>query len=144
MADIFKGKASVRTAVYVFEVGKPHNPRQVVRFIDFDDDGYTRQNRKKSGLDVNLRDTGNAAGRYEEVVNLVLYGRKHLKIFPEDCLIEDTISLSGNDWTFAQHKKVDTTAKIEDFQKVVKEYLSWKVGEIIRREDTLGKSQARA
>ena len=143
MADIFKGKASVRTAVYVFEVGKPHNPKQPVRFIDFDDDGYTRQNRKKSGLDVNLRDTGNAAARYEEVVNLILYGKKLLKILPDDCFIEDTISLNGNDWTFAQHKKVDTTAKIEDFQKVVKEYLSWKVGEIIKQEDCLGKTEAR-
>lgn len=143
MADIFKGKASVRTAVYVFEVGKPHNPKQVVRFIDFDNDGYTRQNRKKSGLDVNLRDTDNATGRYDEVVNLVLYGKRHLKIFSKECFIEDTISLGGNDWTFAQHKKVDATAKVEDFQKVVKEYLSWKVGEIIKAEDALGKSKAR-
>ena len=144
MADIFKGKASVRTAVYVFEVGKPHNPKQLVRFVNFDNDGYTRQNRKKSGLDVNLRDTGNAAERYEEIVNLVLFGKKYLKIFSEDCLVEDTISLDGNDWTFAQHKKIDTTAKVEDFEKVVKDYLSWKVGEIIREEDTLGKTQARA
>lgn len=143
MADIFKGKASVRTAVYVFEVGKPHNPKQMVKFIDFDNDGYTRQNRKKSGLDVNLRDTDNATGRYDEVVNLVLYGKKYLKIFSEDNFIEDTISLEGNDWTFAQHKKVDTSAKIEDFQKVVKEYLSWKVGEIIKAEGALGKMQAR-
>lgn len=140
MADIFKGKASVRTAVYVFEVGKPHNVKQMVKFIDFDNDGYTRQNRKKSGLDVNLRDTDDATGRYDEVVNLVLYGKKYLKIFLEDNFIEDTISLEGNDWTFAQHKKVDTTAKVEDFQKVVKEYLSWKVDEIIKQEDALGKN----
>lgn len=143
MADIFKGKASVRTAVYVFEVGKPHNPKQLVRFIDFDNDGYTRQNRKKSGLDVNLRDTGNAAARYEEVVNLVLYGKKYLKIFPKECFVEDTISLNGNDWTFSQHKKIDTSATVEDFQKVVKEYLSWKVGKIIKAEDALGKTKAR-
>ena len=143
MADIFKGKASVRTAVYVFEVGKPHNTKQIVRFIDFDNDGYTRQNRKKSGLDVNLRDTDNATGRYDEVVNLVLNGKKYLKIFSEDSFIEDTISLNGNDWTFAQHKKLDTTPKVEDFQKVVKEYLSWKVGEIIKQEDALGKTKAR-
>ena len=143
MADIFKGKASVRTAVYVFEVGKPHDPRQPVRFVNFDVDGYTRQNRKKSGLDVNLRDTGNAAGRYAEVVDLVLHGKRYLKLLGKDCFIEDTITLNGKDWTFAQHKKIDTTARVEDFQKVVKEYLSWKVGEIIKAEDALGKTEAR-
>lgn len=143
MADIFKGKAGVQTAVYVFDVGKPHDKKHVVRFVDFTEDGYTRQNRKKSGLNVNLRDTDNAAGRYDEVVNLALYGKKYLKILSEDNFIEDTISLDGNDWTFAQHKKVDTSAKIEDFQKVVKEYLSWKVGEIIKAEDALGKTTAR-
>ena len=143
MADIFKGKASVRTAVYVFEVGKPHDPRQPVRFVNFDADGYTRQNRKKSGLDVNLRDTDNAAGRYAEVVDLVLHGKRYLKLLGKDCFIEDTITLSGKDWTFAQHKKIDTTARVEDFQKVVNEYLSWKVGEVIKAEDALGKTEAR-
>ncbi|MDE6537365.1 MAG: SAM-dependent methyltransferase [Muribaculaceae bacterium] len=47
MSDLFKGKASVQTAVYVFEVGTPHDPQRLVKFIDFSNDGYTRQNRKK-------------------------------------------------------------------------------------------------
>lgn len=144
MADIFKGKASVRTAVYVFEVGVPHNPKQQVRFIDFDNDGYIRQNRKKSSLAVNLRDSGNAHALYDEVVNLVLYGKKYLKQLPIEAFIEDTISLNGDDWTLAQHRKVDTKAKLEDFEKVVTEYLSWKVGEIIKEDGGLGKSPARA
>ena len=144
MADIFKGKAGVQTAVYVFEVGKPHDVRQAVRFVDFSDDGYTRQNRKKSSLSVNLRDTGDAAGRYQEVVNLVLYGRKHLKRLSPDCYFEDTISLKGDDWTVQQHRKIDTAATLQDFEKVVREYLSWKVGEVLKSEDGLGKQPARA
>jgi len=144
MADIFKGKAGVQTAVYVFEVGKPHDVKQVVKFIDFSDDGYTRQNRKKSSLSVNLRDTGNARERYLEVVNLVLYGKMYRKLLSSENYIEDTITLKGDDWTVQQHRKVDTTAKLEDFQKVVKEYLVWKVSTVLKTEDCLGKTEARA
>lgn len=50
MSDLFKGKASVQTAVYVFEVGIPHDPQRLVKFIDFSNDGFTRQNRKKRTL----------------------------------------------------------------------------------------------
>ena len=144
LADIFCGKAGVQTAIYVFDVGTPHNVKQKVRFIDFSEDGYTRQNRKKSSLNVNLRDTGNAKARYEEVLSLALYGSCDFKYLPKDRFVEDTISLDGKDWTFNQHRKIDTRAKLEDFQKVVKEYLAWKVSTIINEEDCLGKTQARA
>jgi len=149
MADIFKGKASVRTAVYLFEVGKAHKKESIVRFIDFDNDGYTRQNRKKSGLNVNLRDTDHARERYDTVVKIALHGAKYLApYFGEKHYIEDTIAVDGpmvgKDWTFGQHRKNDTQATLEDFQKVVQEYLSWKVGAIIKAEGALGKTQARA
>lgn len=76
MADIFCGKASVQTAIYVFEVNRPHDAENdLVKFIDFTNDGYTRMNRKKSGQSVNLRDTDHARERYEEVRKLVVYGR---------------------------------------------------------------------
>lgn len=48
MADIFKGKTGVQTAIYVFNIGTHHDKKQLVKFIDFSNDGYTRQNRKKS------------------------------------------------------------------------------------------------
>ncbi|MDR0918586.1 MAG: SAM-dependent methyltransferase, partial [Oscillospiraceae bacterium] len=132
MADIFRGKAGVQTAIYVFEVGKKHNKKNIVRFIDMSNDGYSRQNRKKSSLDVNLRNTDNAPQRYEEVVNLVLNGRQYLEYFTEEEYIEDTISLEGNDWTFSQHKKIDTVPTDDDFMKVVSDYLAWEVGEVLR------------
>ena len=116
----------------LFEVGKPHNKNQIVKFIDFSNDGYTRQNRKKSGLDVNLKNTGNAVERYNEVVNLVLYGKKYLKLLEEDNYIEDTISLGGDDWTFSQHMKINTIPTEDDFMIAVRDYLSWKVGEILK------------
>ena len=134
MADIFKGKAGVQTAIYVFDVGTPHNEKQLVKFIDFSNDGYTRQNRKKSSQDANLKNTDNALERYEEIVNLVLYGKKYLHYFTEDQYIEDTISLEGNDWTFSQHIKLNTIPTEDDFRATIKEYLGWKVAAVLRGE----------
>ena len=132
MPDIFKGKASVQTAIYVFDVGVPHNEKSIVKFINFTNDGYTRQNRKKSSQDVNLKNTDHAKERYAEIVDLVNYGKHYLHYFTEADYVEDTISLNGNDWTFAQHQKVDTTPTIDDFKKTVADYLTWKVSAIMK------------
>lgn len=126
MADIFKGKAGVQTAIYLFDVGTPHNEKQIVRFIDFSNDGYTRQNRKKATQKTNLKNTDHAIERYEEVVNLALYGNSYLNFFSDSEYIEDTISLNGDDWTYAQHVKVDTIPNEEDFRRAIKDYLGWK------------------
>lgn len=133
MADIFCGKAGVQTAVYVFDVGIPHDINKLVKFIDFSNDGYTRQNRKKSSANVNLRDTNNAKERYQEIVDIVLGNQKQTHYF-DDCVIEDTIGLDGNDWTYSQHKKIDTTPTEEDFRNTVKDYLAWKISNILKQE----------
>ena len=145
--DLFIGKSSVQTAIYVFEVGRPHNVQDVVKFINFSEDGYTRMNRRHSSQSVNLRDTDNAKERYVEVAKLVNYGRGvsdcNLDFYKND-YIEDYITLEGNDWTYNQHQKNSTTPTIDDFGKVVKEYLAWRVSEIIKQEDCLGKTAALA
>lgn len=133
MSDVFCGKAGVQTAVYVFDVGVPHDVNKLVKFIDFSNDGYTRQNRKKSSANVNLRDTNNAKERYQEIVDIVLGNQKQTHYF-DDCVIEDTIGLDGNDWTYSQHKKIDTTPTEEDFRNTVKDYLAWKVSNILKQE----------
>lgn len=143
MADIFCGKASVQTAIYVFEVNRPHDAENdVVKFIDFSNDGYTRMNRKKSGQSVNLRDTDNAKERYAEVANLVRFGKgagdRNL-LYLKDCYTEDYITLNGDDWTYKKHQKIDIKPTEEDFQNVVKEFLSWKVGQLLNGESGLGK-----
>jgi hypothetical protein len=133
MADIFKGKAGVQTAIYVFNVGIPHDTKQMVKFIDFSNDGYTRQNKKKSGQDVNLRNTGHAVERYNEIVNLVLYGKSYLNYYTENEYIEDVITLNGDDWAFKKHKTINAIPLEEDFRNTVKEYLGWKVSDIIQK-----------
>ena len=141
-ADLFMGKASVQAGIYLFKVNQPHDPDSLVTFIDMSEDGYSRQNRKKSSQAVNLRDTDNAKARYEEVVDIILNKKPKTSYYTEanGLVIRDTISLDGNDWTFAQHKKIDIKPTLDDFKKTVKDFLSWKVSQIIQQEDfCLGK-----
>lgn len=140
--DLFRGKSSVDTAIYVFKVGEPHDINNIVKFIDFTNDGYTRKNRRKSSRSINLQNTGHAPERYEEIRKLVLYGvgkdNTNLNFF-KNYYTEDYITLNGNDWTYSQHQKIDTIPTEEDFHDVVKEYLSWKVEQVLKGEASLGK-----
>lgn len=131
--DIFIGKSSVQTYIYVFRVGEPHESGNVVKFIDFSNDGYTRANRKKAKSSVNLRDTDHAKERYEELVALVKNGKKELHYFTKQEYYEGTIDpLRGDDWN--QTAPIDTKPTIEDFKKTVREYLAWEVSSIIKSE----------
>ena len=127
MADIFKGKAGVQTAIYLFDIGIPHDSKKVVKFINFSNDGYTRGNRKKSGMSVNLKNVDHAVERYNEVVNLILFGKENLNYLTEADYIEDKITLEGNDWTFAQHEVIDTTPTEDDFIETLNNYMNWKI-----------------
>lgn len=131
--DLFNGKSSVQTAIYLFKVNVPHNPKKSVIFIDFSEDGYSRQNRKKSSQAVNLRDVDNAKERYQEVIDIVLGNIPDTKYYTEENgkLIKDKISLEGNDWTFNQHVVIDTTPTEEDFKKTVADYLSFRVSQLL-------------
>lgn len=133
-SDLFGGKSSVQAAIYLFKVSRPHEADDVVTFIDMSEDGYTRQNRKKSNSSVNLRDTDHAIDRYAEIEAILLgkMPKTHYYTVENGKVIKDTISLSGEDWCFSQHKKIDTRPTEEDFRRTVAEYLSWKVGLIIR------------
>ncbi|MGN0728965.1 HsdM family class I SAM-dependent methyltransferase [Treponema sp.] len=129
--DLFVGKSSVQTNVYVFRVGEAHQKDEIVRFIDFSNDGYTRTNRKKAS--INLRDTDNAKGRYEEVVNLVRFGKSKLKIFTEKEYYESTIDPeNGADWN--QSAPVDTKPTLQDFKKTVADYLAWEVSNLLKNQ----------
>ncbi|UGQ07917.1 HsdM family class I SAM-dependent methyltransferase [Streptococcus anginosus] len=137
--DVFIGKSGVQTSIYVFKVGEKHEAKQPVRFIDLRNDGYKRASRKKTKSSNNLRDIDNAAGRYEEVVNLVKFGSSQLSIFTQSEYIEDTISLSddriGLDWNFEQHQIIDSKPTFEDFTKTVADYLSWEVTQLLQDKE---------
>jgi type I restriction-modification system DNA methylase subunit len=131
--DIFIGKASVQTNIYVFKVGEKHHKDEMVKFIDFSNDGYTRTNRKKASN--NLKDTDNAKQRYEELVKLVRFGKSKLNIFTDKEYHEGTIDpQSGADWN--QSSPIDTKPTLEDFKKTVSDYLSWEVSNILKGQNT--------
>ena len=131
--DLFIGKSSVQTNIYVFKVGEKHHADEMVKFIDFSNDGYTRTNRKKASN--NLKDTDNARGRYEEVVNLVRFGKSKLKLFSEKEYFENTIDpQNGADWN--QTAPIDTKPTLEDFKKTVSDYLAWEVANILKKQDS--------
>ncbi len=137
--DLFVGKSSVQTYIYVFRVGEAHQADDVVKFIDFSNDGYTRTNRKKASC--NLRDTDHAKERYQEIVDLVRYGKGKLHYFTEREYYEGHIDpQNGNDWN--QSAPVDTRPTLADFKKTVSDYLAWEVTNILKRnaeDERLGK-----
>ena len=100
-------------------------------FIDFSYDGYTRTNRKKASC--NLRDTDHAKERYEEVVNLVRFGKKKLKYLADTDYYEGTIDPNnGADWN--QSAPIDTKPTLQDFKKTVADYLAWEVSNLLKRQ----------
>lgn len=138
--DLFLGKASVQTYIYVFRVGEAHHSDDVVRFIDFTEDGYARSNRKKAS--VNLRDVDHAAERYAELVDVVRYGERKLDYIRPQDFFEGTIDpTNGADWN--QSAPIDITPTLEDFKKTVSDYLAWEVSTLLKNmnleDDRLGK-----
>lgn len=131
--DLFIGKASVQTYVYVFKVGEAHHKDEMVKFIDFSNDGYTRTNRKKASN--NLKDTDQAQARYDELVSLVRFGKSKLSLFTESEYYENTIDpKNGADWN--QSIPIDTKPTIADFKKTVSDYLAWEVSSLIKKGNT--------
>ena len=138
--DLFAGKSSVQTYIYVFRVGEAHQKDDIVKFIDFSNDGYTRSARKKSTN--NLRDTDHAKERYQELVDLVRFGKSKMSIFNEQDYYEGVIDPeNGADWN--QTSPIDTKPTVEDFKKTVSDYLAWEVATLLKNQpaedDRLGK-----
>ena len=130
--DLFIGKSSVQTNVYVFRVCEAHQKDDVVKFIDFSNDGYTRSDRKKASK--NLFDTDRAKERYQEVVDLVRFGKAKLNIFTEKEYYEGHIDpANGADWN--QTAPIDTKPTLEDFKKTVSDYLAWEVSTLLKNQD---------
>ena len=129
--DLFK--ASVQTSIYLFEVGVKHQADDNVYFIDLREDGYTRTNRKKAK--INLFNSNDAKGHYQEVVDIILDKSKKTNYFQEnDDYYKGTIDpLSGKDWNYT--KKIDTKPTEADFKKTVSDYLSWEVSQILKGQN---------
>ncbi len=130
--DLFIGKSSVQTSIYVFRVGEAHQKDDVVKFIDFSNDGYTRTSRKKANN--NLKDTDHAKERYAELVDLVRFGKSKLNIFTEKEYYEGHIDPeNGADWN--QSAPIDTKPSLQDLENTVSDYLAWKMSTLLKRQN---------
>lgn len=130
-ADIFIGKASVQTNIYVFKVGDKHERDNIVKFIDFSNDGYTRTSRKKTK--TNLVDSDNSKDRYQEVIDLVNFGRKKLMILSEKEYYEGQIEPeNGSDWN--QSADSDNSINLEDLKDTISEFISFELSNIVNQK----------
>lgn len=133
--DLFVGKSSVQTNVYVFRVGETHQKEDVVKFIDFSYDGFKRANRKKAKK--NLFNVDHAKERYQEIVDLVRFGKSKLNLYSEKEYYEGHIDpKDGSDWN--QSAPVDTRPTLADLKMTVAEYLAWEVKTILNNQEENG------
>lgn len=130
--DLFIGKSSVQTSIYVFRVGEAHQKDDIVKFIDFSNDGYTRTNRKKASC--NLKNTDHAKERYQEIVDLVRFGKSKLYYLNEDDYYEGFIDPeNGADWN--QSTPIDIKPTFSDFKKTVSDYLAWEISTLLKNQN---------
>lgn len=131
-ADLFNPNAIVQTSIYVFEAGIPHNyDYDIVKFIDFRNDGYKRTERT-------INDVDHPAERYQDLYLIFKLGINarnnaafHLDLWDlESVYCEDTITDSGKDWNFEQHKKVNTEPTKGDFEHSIGSHFAWETGVI--------------
>lgn len=129
--DLFIGKSSVQTNIYVFRVNEAHKEDDIVKFIDFSNDGYSRSNRKKASS--NLKDTDRAKERYEELVKLVRFGKSKLNVLTDKEYHEGTIDpQNGADWN--QTAPIDTKPSLQDLENTVSDYLAWKFSTLLKQQ----------
>ena len=127
--DLFIPNANVQTSIYIFKAHIPHDIEKPVKFIDFRNDGYKRTIRGIKNID-------NAVEKYINIIKVYKAG-KNANIDPNlfninEIYIEDFISLNGDDWNFDQHVKFDTMPTLDDFKRIVGEYLSFEVNKILK------------
>ena len=129
-ADLFNPNAIVQTSIYVFEAGTPHNfDYDIVKFIDFRNDGYKRTERT-------INDVDHPAERYQDLYLIFKLGMNarnnatfHSELWDlESVYCEDTITDSGKDWNFEQHKIVNTEPTKSDFERSICSHFAWEAG----------------
>lgn len=130
--NIFIGKSSVQTNIYVFKINEKHHKDDIVKFIDFTNDGYSRANRRKATN--NLKDTDRAKERYAEVVDLVRFGKSKLNIFTNKEYYEGIIDpQNGADWN--QWVSINSKPTIKGMQETWADYIAWEIRSLLIKND---------
>lgn len=128
-ADLFIPNATVQTSIYVFKAKTPHNfDFDIVKFIDFRNDGYKRTERC-------IKEIDNPTERYSDIYLLYKLGYNatkntsfHNELWDlEYAYAESTISSQGTDWNADRHIQISTTPKERDYINNLKDVLSWEI-----------------
>lgn len=125
--DLFEPNATVQTSIYIFKAGTPHKfAYDVVKFIDFRNDGYKRTERCIKEVDFPIE-------RYQDIYLIFKLGYNavknqdfHSELWDlKKIYCEDTISEKGNDWNFEKH--IEIVEKPEDivYLNSIDNHLSW-------------------
>lgn len=118
--DLFIPNAKVQTSIYIFKAGTPHDFEKDVTFIDFRKDGYRRTKRAVTEVDDVHR-------LYADVKKAYING----KSYPGIDVIRDTITESGSDWNYENHKQFDAVPKKQDFDREICSYLTREICEFL-------------
>lgn len=132
---LFGKKSSAHACIYLLDVGIPHDKNKMVKFINFEFDGYEVSDRAYNKN--TYIDDGTAEDRYNELKNIIM-DQKHDYIYFKEGVnyIRDTIDVeSGVDWNFDSHVDNKLELSDDDFIQVVSEYLSFQVKQFKRNLD---------
>ena len=130
-ADLFVPNAIVQTSIYIFKAGIPHNfEYDIVKFIDFRNDGYKRTERC-------IKEIDSPTERYSDIYLIYKLGKKaadnkafHPDLWDLDCTYtEDTITPDGNDWNADRHIEISTVPKEWQYAENLKESFSWNLSQ---------------
>ena len=141
--DLFEPNATVQTSIYIFEAGTPHNFEfDVVKFIDFRNDGYKRTERA-------IKDIDHPAERYSDLYLIYKLGHNAVKnsSFHDELwnlkkvYFEDTISPEGNDWNFEKHAKYDENVDEIQLYSSISQNLSWNIAQTVNNNLNLEETE---
>lgn len=133
--DLFVPNAIVQTSIYIFKAGTPHDFKyDLVKFIDFRNDGYKRTERCIKEIDA-------PSERYSDIYLIYKLGKNAVNdkdFHPylwnlDDVYAEDTISSDGNDWNADRHIKKTTVPKECQYVDSLKQTLMWNLTQVIQK-----------
>lgn len=144
-ADLFVPNAIVQTSIYIFKAGSPHNFKyDLVKFIDFRNDGYKRTERC-------IKEVDSPTERYSDLYLIYKLGKNapknkdfHSNLWDlEYVYTEDTITSDGNDWNADRHIEISTIPKEIEYTDSLKQSFSWDLSQILCSESLDIKSKIR-
>lgn len=135
-ADLFEPNATVQTSIYIFRAGTPHKyDFDIVKFIDFRNDGYKRTERC-------IKEVDHPSERYQDIYLIYKLGFHavknpdfHSELWDlKKIYCEDTISAEGNDWNFEKHIHMDGRPNEDAYLSSVDNHLSWEISHWIAKQ----------